>query len=293
MFDENPSLIQEGPDPSENDDVASPWPKKPTPLVLIHDGGGTIFSYHCLGDLGRPVYGIANPRYEHESGEPSTIPEMARQYLQFIKSAVPSGDVIIGGWSLGGLISLEVARQMADDWDTSLNLLGIVMIDSVCPMVLRAPRLQLLQHVMQWSEHTKQETRERVTRCFAEAVRMVGEWTLPVWERTQEKGSRASIARRPPPVILLRAMYKVPVTGDGVTRVDIHRLDRQLGWGNYRQDLITKVIDIPGHHFNIFHTEDNLNATTEAISRACLELEGASGEGVGEDKRFCDFGDHH
>jgi thioesterase domain-containing protein len=283
MFDENPTLIQEGPDPSEADDGFSPqWSKKPTPLVLIHDGGGTIFSYHCLGDLDRPVYGIANPLYQSGDAWEGGIPEMASTYLGFIKSALPSGsDVIIGGWSLGGLISLEIARQMADDRDRSdLNLLGIVMIDSVCPVMMDVSRMQLVQHAMQWSEHTRQETRERVMRCFSEAVRMLGEWTLPVWDGQQGKGFRASVARRPPPVVLLRAMEKVPVPGgEGVTRVDIHRTDRQLGWGNYRKDLITKVIDIPGHHFNIFHTEDNLDATTEAIRRACSELEGINSSG--------------
>jgi thioesterase domain-containing protein len=281
MFDENPTLIQEGSYPSEDDGLTQQqqWSKKPTPLVLIHDGGGTIFSYHCLGDLDRPVYGIANPLYESGEAWAGGIPEMASNYLGFIKSAIPSGDVIIGGWSLGGLISLEVARQMADDRDRSLNLLGIVMIDSVCPVMMDVPRVQLVQHAMQWSEHTKQETRERVMRCFSEAVRMLREWTLPVWDGQHGKGFGAPVARRPPPVVLLRAMGKVPVPGEGVTRVDIHRTDRQLGWGNYREDLITKVIDIPGHHFNIFHTEDNLDATTEAIRRACAELEGINSSG--------------
>ncbi|KAK4100150.1 alpha/beta-hydrolase [Parathielavia hyrcaniae] len=284
MFDGNPTVIQEGPGgPFQNGGVAPKSSKPPTPLVLIHDGGGTIFSYHCLGNLGRPVYGIANPHYYGGRWE-GGIPEMATRYLQFIKSAVPGGDIIIGGWSLGGLVSLEVARRMADDKDRSLNLLGIVMIDSVCPVVSTPPRVQVLQHVMQWGEHTREETKELVTRCFSEAVRMLGEWTLPAWEKTQgeeeEEGLRTPPPNtRPPPVVLLRAIGKVPVAGDGVARVDIHRLDRQLGWGHYRKDLVIRVIDIPGHHFNIFHTDDNLDTTTEAIIRACLDLEGMGSSG--------------
>ncbi|KAK3308279.1 Alpha/Beta hydrolase protein [Chaetomium strumarium] len=308
MFDENPSIVQDGPP----EHTITPWSKKPTPLVLIHDGGGTIFSYYCLGDLGRPVFGIANPSYQ--SGEPwkGGIPEMARRYLEFVKSAVPrGGDVILGGWSMGGLISLEMARQLADERDDChrLHLLGIVMVDSVYPHALAAPFMKVVQHAIKWSEHTRQETKDRVMRCFSEAHRMVREWMLPAWgaadeeskgatatttigqktEKGQQNGLRpttawatTSLAPRPPPVVLLRATDPVPLPEDvqdganvnvNVNAVDINRRDPLLGWGKYRQDLITKVMDIPGHHFSIFHTEETLETTTDAIKWACRELE--------------------
>lgn len=304
MFDDNPSLIQDfDPDyPPTDNSTTSPWTatttttttaKPPTPLVLIHDGGGTIFSYYCLGDLGRPVHGIANPHFESGAVWEGGLPEMARRYLGYVKAAVPDGgDVILGGWSLGGLLALEVARQLADEKrergereGQGLNLLGIVMVDSVCPILRVALPMPLVQHVMKFSEHTKEETRERVLRCFAEAVRMVGQWTVPEWgERREQKGSGArssvNLGRSslpppppPPPVILLRATDPVPVPDGGVTRVDVHRNDPLLGWGGYREGFITKAVDIPGHHFSIFHTEETLETTTEAIKRACLELE--------------------
>ncbi|KAL2017113.1 hypothetical protein VTK56DRAFT_2585 [Thermocarpiscus australiensis] len=293
MFDSNPNLIQDSPAPGNK----SLWSTEnnTTPLVLIHDGGGTIFSYYCLGELGRPLFGIANPRFYSGGAWEGGIPQMARHYLDFIKSAVPRGNVIIGGWSLGGLLSLEVARLLADEInseeDKALNLLGIVMVDSVCPLAPPRPPV-VVQHAMQWSEHTKEATREQVTRCFAAATRMVKEWTLPEWEgrgaeREEKRDGKVVVANgnghvaapktapaslRPPPVILLRAMEAVPVPREGVSRVDLHRGDRLLGWGNYRRDLITKVMDIPGHHFNISHME-NVDAVTEAIKEACLELE--------------------
>jgi pimeloyl-ACP methyl ester carboxylesterase len=273
MFDDEIQLVQ-SPDLLGH---ASPWTREPIPLVLIHDGGGTIFSYYCLGELDRPVHGIPNPHYTSGSSWEGGIPEMAAHYLKLIKSAVPSGDILLGGWSLGGLISLEIARQLADEKDRLLNLVGIVMVDSVCPVVRTPPRLPVVQHAIQWSEHTRQETRDRVMGCFSEAMRMLKEWSLPVWDGEHHKGRsgfRGPLASRPPPVVLLRALEPVPVPEGGVSRVDVHRLDSQLGWGNYRKDLITEVIDIPGHHFNIFHTEDTVDTTTEAIKRACLELEG-------------------
>lgn len=281
LFETNPNLISEPLSPHTS----------AAPLVLIHDGGGTTYSYHLLGDLGRTVYGIFNPNYETGMRWEGGIPEMARHYLALIKSVVPRGRIILGGWSLGGLISLEVAHLIATDPGNTLELLGIVMVDSVCPILVTAPLVPIVPRKIQWGEHTKQETKDRVLRCFDLAREMVSQWTLPRWEdgelsgvkeRGEEGGggvngshsskpTTASTSLRPPRVILLRAMEAVPAEG-GITAVDTHRGDRLLGWKNYREDLITRVMDIPGHHFSIFDF-DNLDAVTEAINKACLELE--------------------
>lgn len=66
----------------------------------------------------------------------------------------------------------------------------------------------------------------------------------------------------PPPTILLRCNEYVPVskskTPGAVSRVDIARDCRTLGWDEYNPDLVQYVLDIPGHHFNVF-TEENVS----------------------------------
>lgn len=286
FLETNPNLIQGHAKP-----VNGPYPAEgETPLVLIHDGGGTTYSYHLVGDLGRLVYGIFNPNYETGRKWEGGIPEMARHYLALIKSVVPRGKIIIGGWSLGGLLSLEVAHLIATDPGNTLDLLGIVMVDSVCPIVVTAPPVPVVPRIIRWSDHTKQETRDRVLRCFDLAKEMVAEWKMPQWEdgesatkeqenkNGEDKANRnfnqrktASAGPRPPRVILLRAMDIVPAEG-GIAAVDTHRTDRLLGWEQYRKGLITTVMDVPGHHYSVFEL-DNVDATTEALNKACLELE--------------------
>jgi thioesterase domain-containing protein len=202
---------------------------------------------------------------------------MAAHYTALIKQAIPEGDIILGGWSLGGLLSLQVARLLAED--KNLKVLGIIMIDSVYP---RAPSFQelgkrIVQHEVEWDTSTKKETRDAVQRCFDEAGRMVREWKLPTWEAREDGDETYDPVMpgkdpRPPPVWLLRAEEPVPVLEDGVSRVDTYRKERYLGWDQYREGFIVKVEDIPGHHFNIFNF-DHIDAVTEKVRQACVEVE--------------------
>ena len=84
---ENPSLVQ------------SPPPSKQgtAPLILIHDGGGTTFSYHCLHSLDRAVYAIHNPRFYSGRAWSGGIATMAKVYVELIRAVVPSGNLILGG----------------------------------------------------------------------------------------------------------------------------------------------------------------------------------------------------
>jgi len=86
-MEQNPALVQTA--PSSQEDAA--------PLILIHDGGGTTFSYHCLPSLKRTVYAIHNPRFYSGRVWAGGIPAMAKVYLELIRSVVPSGPLILGG----------------------------------------------------------------------------------------------------------------------------------------------------------------------------------------------------
>lgn len=67
------------------------------PIVLIHDGGGTIFQYFMLGYLGRRTYAIANPYFQSGSQPKGGLPELAKEYAEAIKQEIGKGPVIIGG----------------------------------------------------------------------------------------------------------------------------------------------------------------------------------------------------
>lgn len=115
----NPEMIQDKPQ-SES-----------LPMVLIHDGGGTALAYRLLGDLGRTLLGIHNPRIKDGKGIIG-IRHAADQYASYIRhwlhhSSSPHSKVLVGGWSMGGTIAVTLASAHPD------LVAGVVLLDPPPP----------------------------------------------------------------------------------------------------------------------------------------------------------------
>ncbi len=99
-----------------------------TPLFLIHPLGGTAFWYRSLAKyLGkdRPIYAIEDPSIGLNEIIFKDIPEMASYYLKLIRNVQPKGPYLIAGASLGGTISIEIAKQMLDSGE-EVNFVGLM-----------------------------------------------------------------------------------------------------------------------------------------------------------------------
>lgn len=108
-----------------------------TPLILVHAISGIALPYLGLDPLsrdGRPVYGVTSPTYSDGSYRlPCTLGAAAHQYLGLIKREVQAiGPYLLGGWSMGGVIALNMARILRQQHETVLHVL---MIDSGCPAI--------------------------------------------------------------------------------------------------------------------------------------------------------------
>ncbi|KAM0429675.1 hypothetical protein ACHAPT_006281 [Fusarium lateritium] len=265
-MDSNPELIQP-------EDWLSPGTSgRSIPVILMHDGGGTTFAYHCLNSLSRSVYGIHNPNFR--SGEPfeGGLADLARLYCGFVKEAVKNLEfpkkrnaegkvrVILGGWSFGGHLSLEMAKQLEQD-DSGVEVIGILMVDTIYP-VERSKAAKLTKDGT--SEEGKKKNQILADRAMADARRMISEWTPPAWDG-DSTGHR-------PRTMLVRAKKLVPMDGDGVSLVDLSREERNLGWDVYDKDMFADIVDVEGHHFNMFAFE-NIEGITKAMKQGLVELE--------------------
>ncbi len=96
------------------------------PLFLIHPIGGTVFCYLPLRNYinDRPIYGIEDPGINASSPHFNALGELANYYIKGIKKIQPEGPYLIGGASLGGLISIEIAKQL-DANGESIEFIGL------------------------------------------------------------------------------------------------------------------------------------------------------------------------
>jgi thioesterase domain-containing protein len=86
------------------------------PLFLIHGWGGRVYGFRLLArslGLDRPVYGIEATGLDGSGSRHIAVEAMAGYYTDQIQSLKYDGPCFIGGYSLGGLIAFEVARQLS------------------------------------------------------------------------------------------------------------------------------------------------------------------------------------
>ncbi len=107
--------------------VVQPHGERP-PLVLVHPVGGHVLCYAPLAEH----LGPEQPLLAFEStGEETTIEAMAGRYLSELLSAGrPGGPHHLGGWSMGGLVAFEMARQLAARGST---LERVLLFDTTAP----------------------------------------------------------------------------------------------------------------------------------------------------------------
>ncbi|MGZ4113054.1 MAG: thioesterase domain-containing protein, partial [Tumebacillaceae bacterium] len=85
------------------------------PLFLVHPGWGGVLCYATLASLlgeQETVYGVQAVGYETDEPALNSIHEMAERYVEDIMRVAPNGPYRLGGWSMGGLIAVEMARRL-------------------------------------------------------------------------------------------------------------------------------------------------------------------------------------
>jgi surfactin family lipopeptide synthetase C len=108
----HPSMVT-GSSPSPLVPIQSGGTKRP--LFCIHAGAGTVLCYHELAQqLGsdQPLYALQAPGLQGECAPLTSIEAMATRYREAIQGAQAQGPYNLLGWCLGGLVALEIARQL-------------------------------------------------------------------------------------------------------------------------------------------------------------------------------------
>jgi amino acid adenylation domain-containing protein len=240
------------------------------PVFFVHPAGGSVFSYFALARrLGsrRPFYGL------EAAGPAGRIESMAAGYVEAVRAAEPFGPYILGGWSTGGVVAFEMARQLqARGGKVSLAVLldsaapggGVVADEAALPagfavnlgvpperlaaapeQLLRAGREEQLEWILEQARGAQllppDVTAAQLRRSFELYLSTVG-----ALENYRPPAS-------PIPLALLRASHAgagdAPETAAGWSRLTTAKLE---------------VRDVPGEHLTMLR-EPHVSALAEAL----------------------------
>jgi thioesterase domain-containing protein/acyl carrier protein len=264
------------------------------PFFCVHPIGGQVL---CYADLARhmgtdqPIFGLQAPGLEAVGKAAPSIVDMAASYLAAVRGVQPAGPYLLGGWSMGGILAFEMARQLhADGEEAAL----VAIVDSWSPAIhgFVPDDAYLLSELVK--DHSLQqgippaisyerlrelapETRLRRVLQVAKEAGLVAADVDVSWLRRSLQGYRArreALNRyRPAPYAGRLELLRAREVDEELLRaleaalgIDVH--DPQLGWGAFATAPVA-VETVPGNHSTMF-SEPNVQALARSL-RSSIE----------------------
>ncbi|MCR9258158.1 MAG: alpha/beta fold hydrolase [Pseudomonadaceae bacterium] len=253
-----------------------------TPLFVVAGMFGNVLNLSHLANLlgeERPFYalqarGLYGDSVPHESFE-----EMATDYIKEIRQVQPEGPYLLGGYSGGGLVAYEIARQLMAVGE---EVLHVIMLDTPAPsfphfsiadkanMILQGIKKDGLGYLK-----TKVQTRlkwEREQRELANASD-----DDPMSFQSQNIGAAFLRALRnydtpkvDVAVTVLRPKLNIHYQLSGGRMVDDDRnyVFPDNGWGPFVERL--QIVEIPGNHDSMV-LEPNVRVLVSEIRRVLAQ----------------------
>lgn len=100
-------------------------------LFMVHPLSGSAICYGQLSALlSCPFYGLQSAALETDAVPLECIKEMATRYVELLCSVQEEGPYLLGGWSFGGIVALEMASQLEA---MRQSVSGLVLFDTAAP----------------------------------------------------------------------------------------------------------------------------------------------------------------
>jgi polyketide synthase PksN len=153
---------------------------KGRPVFWFHAGLGGVQLYHGIAEKSqRPFYGIQARGWQTKRSPLHGIQAMAAYYVQIVRAVQPQGPYDLGGYSLGGILSYEIAAQlqklgqivntitMLDAFEPAIFKQEKIVDDSIKIRMLQAMNFVLMSMVMQDVDNIKKTLIHRVELDFS------------------------------------------------------------------------------------------------------------------------------
>ncbi len=253
------------------------------PAVFMVHG---LFGYLEFVELARhiqtehPIYGIQAKGADGLEEPQDNVEDMARYYLAELKEVQPHGPYIFIGYSIGGMVALEMARQLSEDGE-SIALL--VMVDTFPHSRYLAPgqRLSLLaqrtrRRISKIKQHPPLEALSYLTRGIERRLHLFGVYSRSsLTSETSPLAFAQTALRVMPKAYVALAHYRprfypgkikfVKAAGDSFFPQDPRSV-----WGKLVAEL--EVEKVPGDHSEIVTT--HFETLAPVLSRYLIEALG-------------------
>ena len=261
--------------------LSQPGPPQFSPLVLLRPGTGgpPIFITHGLGghlfeffSLVRhmpnllPIYGMQTRGMDGVAQPFDQIEDMAEYSLEAIKKVQPHGPYSLIGYSLGGLVTLEMASRLKESGE-AIGLLA--MIDSYPPVEalswVQRTRLIIRLNMQQLASNLGlRHPSQKEKRATGES--MVDEELYPAMKQVREK-SRLALERYRP------RFYAGNVHFVRAGIPTIFPADPTPVWGPWLKELAVETV--PGDHHEIL--TEHAGDLASILSRYLRETRSSTG----------------
>ncbi|QEU90696.1 amino acid adenylation domain-containing protein [Streptomyces kanamyceticus] len=102
-----------------------------TPLFLAHPMGGNVLCYVPLArhlPEGQPLFAFQASGGDLGTEPLRSVPDIAASYIEAMRRVRPQGPYVVGGWSFGGFVAFEMARQLRAAGD---EVAEVILLDTV------------------------------------------------------------------------------------------------------------------------------------------------------------------
>lgn len=245
-----------------------------TPLFMIHGVGGNVLNFYDLSrSLGpqQPVYGIEAQSLHPTSDPLMKLEDLASYYVSEVRKLQPSGPYQFLGYSYGGFVTYEMARQLqlAGEEVSLVGMLDTPVWRHAVREEMRAFPRALLQLAAVWTPFF-----HRLRPCTPSEIFDAVKSSIL---RTFYTFATASNMAIPPK---LRSVYHinsfaavnyVPKRFDGsvtLLRASREKGPRDLGWGRFTSQP-ARIFEIPGAHLQVL-SDKNLPRVVQSL-RECFK----------------------
>jgi len=249
------------------------------PLFLIHGADGSVLFYREFANslkANRTIYGIESPFLQDtEHVMPETVEEIAAAYVEQIIKIQPKSPYLLGGYSFGGIVALEVAQQLQRK---GLQAKMTVLYDAPNPEQLEhtsaIERLKTfwnnqesssaLSKSVKLTKRIRQAVTDRATVELENRLakrKSVDDQAGGFWRHKKCREHHMAVEENYKPQSFSMPLGLVVATGNSSK----FKTDETLGWSEVVSDLT--CIEVPGSHLELFdgHHVGNMVAATDQL----------------------------